>query len=222
MIKPFKFLEEKPLKTTEEFSNSKFGHEEIADTLVNITKECPAPFTIGLFAKWGSGKSTVANSLLKKLPKENVPVILFDVWKHEGDALRRTFLKDAVRQLKAYGQDFFDQNFELDEKIEQSISRSSDSKFKFQSEKFKQLWPWITGGLFVLGVGAFLANKYTFWDPFILFTSTLFGSVTAGTLLIWLVKQSLQLFSTETVTYGVDKFSDPHQFEEEFGRIFQD
>lgn len=212
-------MEERPLQTTEEFSNSKFGHEEIANTLVNITKECPAPFTVGLFAKWGSGKSTVANSLLKKLPKENIPVVLFDVWKHEGDALRRTFLKESVRQLKTYGKDFFDQDFVLDETLEQSVSRSSDSKFKFEGEKFKQLGWWIIGGITLLGVGAFLADKYSFFDSFTYFISALFGSATAGGLLLWLVKQSLQLFTTETLSYGVDKFSDPHQFEEEFGRI---
>jgi hypothetical protein len=217
--KPFKFLEEKPLQTTEEFSNSKFGHEEIANTLVKITKECPAPFTVGLFAKWGSGKSTVANSLLKKLPKENIPVVLFDVWKHEGDALRRTFLKETVRQLKAYGKDFFDQDFVLDEKLEQRVSRSSKSKFIFESEMFQQLGPWIIGSLSLIGVGGYLADKYNLVDSFSFFVSSLFGSITAGGLLLWLVKQSLQLFSTETVNYGVDKFADPHQFEEEFGRI---
>lgn len=217
--KPFKFLEERPLETTDELSNSKFGHEEIANTLVSITKECPAPFTVGLFAKWGSGKSTVANSLLNKLPKENIPVVLFDVWKHEGDALRRTFLKETVRQLKAYGPDFFNQDFVLDEKLEQSISRSSDSRFRFDTEKFMQMGPWIIGGLFVIGIGGFFADKYNIFDVFVYFISSLFGSVTAGGLLLWLVKQSLQLFSTETVSYGVDKFGDPHQFEEEFGKI---
>lgn len=217
--KPFKFLEEKPLQTTEEFSNSKFGHEEIANTLVKITKECPTPFTVGLFAKWGSGKSTVANSLHEKLPKENIPVVLFDVWKHEGDALRRTFLKETVRQLKAYGKDFFDQDFVLDEKLEQSVSRSSKSKFIFESEKFRQLGPLIILVLFLIGVGGYFADKYNLVDPFSHFVASLFGSITAGGLLLWLAKQSMQLFSTETVNYGVDKFADPHQFEEEFGRI---
>lgn len=215
----FNFLPEKPLQTREELSNSKFGHGEIAQTLVKVIKKCPAPFTIGLFAKWGSGKSTVANLLLESLPSEKVPVVLFDVWKHEGDALRRTFLKESVRQLKLYGADFFDQNFVLDEKLEQSVSRSSESKFKFDSAKFKQLGWWIIVGLSLIGVGAFLADKYGFFESFTYFISALFGSATAGGLLIWLVKQSLQLFSTETVSYGVDKFEDPHQFEEEFGRI---
>lgn len=96
----FEFLKDKPLETTGELSASKFGHEEIATTLSRIIIKCPAPFTIGLFAKWGAGKSTVANSLKEQLPAEKIPVIIFDVWKHEGDALRRTFLKETVRQLK--------------------------------------------------------------------------------------------------------------------------
>lgn len=215
----FKFLTEKALQTAEELSESKFGHEEIADTLVKVIKECPAPFTVGLFAKWGSGKSTVANSLKNKLPKDNIPVVIFDVWKHEGDALRRTFLKETVRQLREFGGDLFDQNFALDEKLEQSVSRSSESRFIFPTEKLLQLgWPIILGVAGVAFTG-WAADYFGYFNFYQYFVTALFGSVTAGGLLIWLVKNALQLFTTETVHYGVDKFGDPHQFEQEFGRL---
>ncbi len=214
-----KFLEEKPLKTEEQFSNSKFGHEEIAATLAQIVKKCPTPFTLGLFAKWGSGKSTVANSLKKRLPSTKIPVVIFDVWKHEGDALRRTFLKETVKQLKGYGEDFFDQDFQLNEKLEQSISRDSESKFKFSGDKFNQLGLPIIISIAALVILAVASDYFNFFDQYLYFISALFGSATAGGILLWIIKQSLQLFSTETVTYGVDKFEDPHQFEEEFGNI---
>jgi hypothetical protein len=215
----FKFLEEKPLQTAEEFSKSKFGHEEIANTLVKIIKNSPAPFTVGLFAKWGSGKSTVANSLKEKLPKENIPVVLFDVWKHEGDALRRTFLKETVRQLQEAGSEFFDKDFVLDDKLEQSVSRSSESRFTFPKEKLQQLaWPLILG-IAAVAITGWAADYFGYFQFYQYFVTALFGSVTAGGLLLWLVKQSLQLFTTETVSYGADKFSDPHQFEQEFAYI---
>lgn len=214
----FKFLQEKPLEAAGG-SQSKFGHEEIANTLVEIVKNCPAPFTVGLFAKWGSGKSTVANSLASKLPRENIPVVLFDVWKHEGDALRRTFLKETVRQLKDAGKNFFDQDFMLDEKLEQSVSRSSESRFVFQKEKLMQLaWPIIIG-LAAVAITGWAADYFGYLDFYQYFITALFGTATAGGLLLWLAKQSLQLFSTETINYGNDKFSDPHQFEQEFGRV---
>lgn len=43
-------------------------------------------------SKWGSGKSTITENLRNSLVNKDVPVIIFDVWKHEGDALRRTWI----------------------------------------------------------------------------------------------------------------------------------
>jgi hypothetical protein len=217
----FKFLAEKPLQTAEEISQSKFGHEEIADTLVKIVKGCPTPFTVGLFAKWGSGKSTVANSLKDKLPKENIPVIIFDVWKHEGDSLRRTFLKEMVRQLKEAGSTYFDMSFAVNDRIEQSVSRSAESKIKFQTEAFKQLGPYIIAILFLVAVGGYVADYFNKFDLFLQFIVSITGFTSGGALLLWLVKNSVNLFSKETVSYGADKFSDPHEFEEEFGRVLR-
>lgn len=217
----FKFLAEKPLQTADELSHSKFGHEEIANTLVKIVKECPTPFTVGLFAKWGSGKSTVANSLKDKLPKENIPVIIFDVWKHEGDSLRRTFLKEMVRQLKEAGSEYFDKNFAVNERVEQSVSRSAESRIKFQTEAFKQLGPYIIAILFLVAVGAYVADYFNKFDLFLQFIVSVTGFTGGGALLLWLVKNSVNLFSKETVSYGADKFSDPHEFEEEFGRVLR-
>ena len=215
----FNFLSERPLKTSKELSDSEFGHEEIATTLVKIVKKCPAPFTIGLFAKWGSGKSTVAFSLKEKLPKEKIPVVLFDVWKHEGDALRRTFLKEVCKQLKEYGSEFFDENFVLDEKLENSVTRSADSRFSFAWERLRQLaWPLIVG-ITSLPIGYFVAAHFNYLEQFQSFVTALFGTATAGGLLLLLAKQSLQLLTTETVSYGVDKFEDPQQFENEFANI---
>lgn len=215
----FKFLAEKPLQTAEEISQSKFGHEEIADTLVKVVKGCPTPFTVGLFAKWGSGKSTVANSLKDKLPKENIPVVIFDVWKHEGDSLRRTFLKETVRQLKGFGKDYFDQGFELNEKLEQSVSRSAESKLRFKSETLKQLRPYAIWGGLVLSIIAWVCSYFGVLDHFFTGFLSFFGFAGGGAFLLWLLNQSVNLFSTETVSYGVDKFEDPHQFEEEFSKI---
>lgn len=223
----FNFLKEKPLETIEEISRSKFGHEEIASTLEKIAEKCPTPFTIGLFAKWGSGKSTIANSLKRKLLPKNVPVVLFDVWKHEGDALRRTFLKEVVKQLqsKDYGSNFFSDDFKLNDRLERSVSTSSDTKLQINKKILKQLKPYLIWGVIVLGVASgvlryyhYLDNVWSFLKPFIL----LFGGVTTGgAFVIWLLKQSVHFFSTETTSFGVDKFEDPHEFEEEFANILK-
>lgn len=215
----FKFLTEKPLQTSKELSESKFGHEEIAKTLAKIVQECPTPFTVGLFAKWGSGKSTVANYLKDKLPKEKMPVVIFDVWKHEGDSLRRTFLKETVRQLKDFGEGYFDESFILNEKLEQSVSRSAESKLRFKTETLKQLRPYFVWGGLVLSIAVGISSYFGVLDLIFSVLLPFFGFASGGAFLIWLLNQSVNLFSTETVSYGVDKFEDPHQFEEEFRKI---
>lgn len=223
----FNFLKEKPLDTIEEISNSKFGHEEIALTLANISEQCPTPFTIGLFAKWGSGKSTIANSLKKKLLPKNIPVILFDIWKHEGDALRRTFLKEMVKQLKSkeYGSPFFANNFELNDRLERSVSTSSDTKLKVNYEKLKQFIFNLTWPVAILLICSLVLHHYGLFVPIFNYLKPLllaFAGVTGSTaFIIWLLKQSVYFFSSETTSYGVDKFEDPHEFEEEFAAILK-
>lgn len=93
------FLSDQPIETNE-ISQTKFGHEGIAETIKNIIISCPTRFTIGLFGKCGTGKTTIINRLKNKLQNEKIAVVEFDVWKHEDDALRRTFLKEIVKQLK--------------------------------------------------------------------------------------------------------------------------
>lgn len=223
----FKFLKEKPLETVEEISNSKFGHEEIATTLANVSEKCPTPFTIGLLARWGSGKSTIANSLKKKLLPKNIPVVLFDVWKHEGDALRRTFLKELVKQLKGkdYGDRFFPKDFKLNDRLEKSVTTNSNTKLRINYELLGQLKPWFIFLLIILVIISVVLHHFhvlnDMWNlikPLIL---TFAGVTGGGAFVIWLLKQSVYFFSSETTNYGVDKFEDPHEFEEEFACILK-
>jgi len=217
----YKFLIDKPLETLEDINKSKFGHEEIAETLSDIVIKCPTPFTIGLFGRWGSGKSTIANFLKTILHKQKIPVVIFDVWKHEGDALRRTFLKEVAKQLHSYGSDYFKDNFVLNERIENSISKTSDGRFKINQEKLKQLWKvLLIGGALLIGIGV-ISYFSGLWEQFLYGISIILATSSVGTFLLWLVKNAGQFLITETTTFGQDRFTDPHQFEEEFARILK-
>lgn len=219
----FNFLPEQPAQTSAEFSKLKFGHKDISATSVQIIKKCPAPFTIGLFGKWGSGKSTVAHSLRHELPKANIPVVIFDVWKHEGDDLRRTFLKELVSQLKEAGKSFFDQSFQLDERLERNVSHSSKSRLIFNEHVFRQIIFSISLILIPFLPFIFVPDYYfqfyirhkAIIDGLLI---TFFGTATASIAVFAVIKQFFTLFSTETVSYGDDRFEDPHQFEQEFAR----
>ncbi len=90
----FQFISESPLSGHSE-NPLQFGHNKIVRTLKKIVEKSPESFTIGLYGDWGSGKSTIALTLKDELEKDSIPLVLFDVWKHEGDALRRTFLRQT-------------------------------------------------------------------------------------------------------------------------------
>jgi hypothetical protein len=78
-----------------------FGHRDYAKVVTNTVLSVKTPFTLGLFGPWGSGKSTVLDEVGRRVKKSNkAAYVQFDVWRYEGDALRRQFLLDVVEQLR--------------------------------------------------------------------------------------------------------------------------
>lgn len=207
-INDIHFLSDQPIET-DEISQTKFGHEGIAETIKNIIISCPTRFTIGLFGKWGTGKTTIINRLKNKLQNEKIAVVEFDVWKHEGDALRRTFLKEIVKQLKENKQ--ISENFELTDKLDKTISREFQSEFSFDVSKLK--YP-IGMGLAALGAGLVL---YWFWPQHLgTYLSHIFGGSLIAGILVLVLQQAI---TAEKITSATDRFQDPHEFETEFKNI---
>ena len=129
----FQFIPEKPKD-----GGLLFGHKEIVSTLEKIVLKCPEAFTIGLYGDWGSGKSSIAETLQGKLKKRNIPLVIFDVWKHEGDALRRTFLKDLDKKLSGefFGKSYYREGFVLEKNLESEINIESKNGYEFKGKKF--------------------------------------------------------------------------------------
>jgi uncharacterized protein YjbI with pentapeptide repeats len=58
------------------------------DAIVNIINNSYPKFTIGIFGDWGTGKTTLMNSINDELElqyKENVHTVWFDAWKYENE-----------------------------------------------------------------------------------------------------------------------------------------
>ena len=57
------------------------------EAIKNIVKNSYPKFTIGLFGDWGTGKTTLMNSIRKELKKdeENILTVWFDAWKYENE-----------------------------------------------------------------------------------------------------------------------------------------
>lgn len=68
-----------------------FQHALYADMLASILSPGKPGRCVGLFGKWGQGKSTVARLLKEKLAGETL-VITFNAWKSSGDSIRRQLL----------------------------------------------------------------------------------------------------------------------------------
>ena len=204
-----KFFSDQPLNIDKE-QEVRFGHLGIVNSLRQIVLTCPAPFTIGLFGKWGSGKTTILNVLRGRLQVDKVAVVIFDVWKHEGDSLRRTFLKELVKQLK--GAKCLSKNFKLSERLESSIQTIREIK------NFTWNWKvWLSLSIFIglmAGIGWML--YYYFPHAFGTYSSIILGGSLISAILLWVLQR---MVISETLTTSSERLKDPHAFEAEFKKI---
>lgn len=212
-IKKVKFLSDQPLAADRE-QEIRFGHLEIANNLKQQLLSCPIPFTIGLFGKWGSGKTTILNVLRNRLKDDEVAIVNFDVWKHEDDALRRTFLKELFEQLKS--KKYFRKEIKLSPKLEHPISVTKEAKFIWNWKGLPLTLRYIIILLIIVGIigGPLL---YLFYPTYLgQFLSIIFGGSFISGLIFWLIQQ---IFTRETLTETFERFKDPHEFETEFEKL---
>ena len=203
------FLSDQPLSADRE-QEMRFGHPSIADNLEDIILSCPTPFTVGLFGKWGVGKTSIINILKERLLSEDVATVIFDIWKHEGDSLRRTFLKEATNQLKKQDRGLED-TFTLDYGVDSPVTRVFQGGFKL-SKRIKRIMISMLLGVIIAGVIIGLR-----WNQALgTYLSIVLGGGAVSTILVYLLQQGL---TTETTTITQDRFQDPHEFEEQFKTI---
>ena len=108
----FTVLQDKPLENGEIDS---FGHGEIANSVIEVIRNAPRPFNIGIYGQWGVGKSTICKIIEGRLSKEEgYKVVYFDTWKYERDSFRRQFLITLDQDLEL--------GFNYKETLNQSLS----------------------------------------------------------------------------------------------------
>ncbi len=213
IISKIQFIPDLPLKFNEDL---KFGHTEIAQTLKDIVLNANQSMTIGLFGSWGTGKSSIVHRVenLLEIEEKSVPTIIFDVWKHKDDALRRTFLFESIEQLKCK------KKISDEKRITDSVSKiveSIEDKSKFDYRSLT-----IPFAIFCL-FSAVLIFYYLITTippinyPQIFINSLLFGFIFAW--VYWLPNNLNFIITKNTTRIVEDKFSDPAQFEKEFVSI---
>lgn len=99
-FRPAKLLSDQPI-VTDEFESG--GHERSAQALAQcLTQLKDRDGAIGLEGRWGAGKSSVirlAERALKEKKEGNHHIFCFDLWAHQSDDFRRTFLEEFIGWL---------------------------------------------------------------------------------------------------------------------------
>ena len=99
------YLRDEPLEHLDE--EDKLHHKGYVRILLDAIKEMTPPFTLGIFGGWGVGKTSIVIDLLNSAKQDEelakTPIVHLDIWKYEGDSLRRQFLIDMQDELKNQG-----------------------------------------------------------------------------------------------------------------------
>ena len=98
---PTRLLSDTPAET------DSFGsHERVARSIAEVVQTESGGKAIGLEGGWGAGKSTIVNLISQKLSqakKSAHKIAVFDMWSHQGDPLRRTFLENLIKSVLEFG-----------------------------------------------------------------------------------------------------------------------
>jgi len=129
----------------------------VVEALVELIRKDPGGYAIGIEGNWGAGKSTVIRLLEEMLRSisENIEMVQFDAWAHQGDPLRRSFLELLTESLSKKGW----LSSKKKEQVENQLSRRSKTEHKMTSPVFTRLGAIIAIGGFFIPVGISLFNS---------------------------------------------------------------
>lgn len=93
------FLSDEPIG---ELTEDAFGYKSFVETLYQCIKDCDCGINIGLFGRWGVGKTSIINLLIRKFETDyqEIKCFLFDSWKYSHGSLRQELV---LRLNKEYG-----------------------------------------------------------------------------------------------------------------------
>lgn len=243
----FKFLKDVPLGNKDEVVE--FYHSKVAPALQEILENETCVHTIGLFSKWGTGKSTVIEMIRDELKR---PMFVFDAWKYQEDSLRRIFLlefvdfistqveqnkitikKEEFEKVKDKIKSVLYKNIET-KKVEPEITEKNKSWKERLSENKKLLF--LVLFLILVPIAVFLGEKYlginqlitsivNYFAGFsllVVFLSKLFSPLATSffkELLDRITKSVLPVVAIRETIEREERLNSPEQFETLFKEI---
>ena len=184
------------------------GTKAYSDSIYNIilNKSDSKPMTIGLFGSWGSGKSSIVETVRDKLNKNSnkkIGVMYYDAWKYSNDAFRRSFILELKREFK----------LDMDKDLEtfyQDKTEEIDHSVGFKKS-------WLLNTMFVLvpiiGFTSYIVFKSIMQN--IPLSESVFIAILGGyiTLMSYMIKESLIEYK---ISISKPRVFSPEQFEEIF------
>jgi len=208
-------LKDEPLVSKEA---DRFGYADIADKITYIIKNVKSPFTIGLYGKWGSGKTSICKLVERNLEKdENFIVFYFDVWKYEKDSFRRQFLIQLEETLKKQNLDL---NLNLKETLNQDLTLTDPTLGELKIDK-RILFNSIGITLTVICLISLIILILTFIYPLLnkewirLISSIVFSSTFSG----WLLQALVTVITRVQKSITKHKTDSAEGFEDLYNKI---
>ena len=158
----------------EGLSKDAFNHTLCAGIVRDVLLDNPPGISVGLFARWGQGKSTVINLLKSKLGN-TARLLTFNAYHARGDSVRRQMLLSILRQINSKKADEFERftqttmPLELEKAVVQKLYRGSALIGRFLFFKDFDWFLVISGAVAFITASAFafiLAKAYISDQPF--------------------------------------------------------
>ncbi|MFA5793422.1 MAG: P-loop NTPase fold protein [Candidatus Gracilibacteria bacterium] len=215
-IPGFKFLKDAPIgKDTEGFFD--FYHKNVAPALKTIIENDTCVHTIGLFGRWGTGKSTIIK-LLKDEGITDSQVVEFDCWKYENDSLRRQLLLQIAKDLGISRKEIE----KLEKDLYFSVSETVEEKVSISWAHLKKVG--IISLAFLLPIGFFswqlfpdIVHQWKLW----------IGTTLSMVLSIALLAEKIlgddlrKIIMISPITSSKAQLNSPEQFEHSFIKILK-
>lgn len=193
-----------------------FGHRDYTETLVSIVSDDKPPPTVGVFGRWGVGKSTIIGGLQEQLNGGEIAFVYFDAWRYEGDSLRRQFLIDAANQLKNDGH--LAGSYSPESKL-----RELHVDTQKLSESLRFSWTRLRRAMVIGLVFALVAVALALFHVFDRVLSGNFGSQVLASVLAFTIGTFAGLFSQTLVvsptTVTTRALQDPDRFAQKFAEL---
>lgn len=155
------YLRDEPLEHLDE--EDKLHHKGYVRIILNTIKEMTPPFTLGIFGGWGVGKTSIIKDLLNSAKQEKklaeTPIVYLDIWKYEGDSLRRQFLIDMQEELKRQGS--LDKHFFVEPELYTSRTEEGQTEPRFSLRRLKEVTPLLLEVFLIVAAGMYLIS----WIP---------------------------------------------------------